>query len=903
MTDLDRPTAVVARDTELTALRQHLLRVGEVGARVVVVAGPSGTGSSAVVRQVATEHRAAGGRCREARGVSWERDIALGVLSQLVGRALPEMTALAAATRLVDSLDNAPAEGPEPPVLLVVDDAAWSDLPSLQALMSAASHHREVPLLVLLAVSTSPATPHDAAVVLDAVEDRLVLSPLDTSGVQALAAARGVALHPSLADRLCRFTGGRPGPVLALLSELPAEFWQDLDPAFPAPAALASSVADRLRAVGDDARSLGEAVSILGRTPIALAASVADLADPLPALDELVAGGLVTTTTRLRASLLQPADPMVAAAVIASLGQVRLAELHRTAAGLVEDPVARLAHLVAASPLPDAGLADELDALATVRAQSGEWSAVSELLTSSSRLTSDATVREDRLSRAFDALVGAGDTLGAAAAVAEVESLRETPLRNAALAYLAIVRGRSVEAESRLGRAWDLVNVERDPDVAALICQRRVLHSLARCRGEELMHWADRGLALAPPGSPAAVEAAAIRGLGVAGTGYGADALADHVRLAEQVGHGAQAQRVAMGRGWLDVVVRRRRRGVARPAPRRPRRTSSAARRGSRCGRSAGWPAPGSSAGSGTRAVGRRPGRRWPTAPGSPGRAAAGVDGGPGARDARRPGRRRGGAAAQRGGPAGLRDHAGRRLLARARGRGPGRLRPRRAKPGAAHDAPGGRHGLRARVVAVGRRVRERAGHARAHDEADAFLGPHEQLAAERGHRSTRPAWATPAVGCTAPSATSTPRGPRSRRRSATSTGSRCATTAPASGLPSARPCAAPAGGARRTPCCSRRASSSRRSGGRSYVGRCDRELRAGHPRQHAERTAEAAHPAGDGRDRPRRAGHDEPRGGAELPCDQDRAVPPDPHLHEARRPVPRELAAQRGARDETDAS
>ncbi|MCK9825832.1 LuxR C-terminal-related transcriptional regulator [Nocardioides cavernae] len=257
----------------------------------------------------------------------------------------------------------------------------------------------------------------------------------------------------------------------------------------------------------------------------------------------------------LGAARVEPSGPMVAAAVLASMGRVRLAELHRAAAALVEDPVARLDHLASATPTADAGLADELDELAAERARTGEWGAVAQLLSSAARLSAERGTREDRLSRAFDALVGSGDTLGAAAAVAEVESLRETPLRNAALGYLAIVRGRSAEAEGRLVRAWDLVNVERDPDVAALICHRRVLHSLARCRGQDLVDWADRALALATPGSPPAVEAAAIRGLGVAGTGHGAQALADYATLAEQVGHGAQAQRVAMGRGWTALAL------------------------------------------------------------------------------------------------------------------------------------------------------------------------------------------------------------------------------------------------------------------------------------------------------------------------------------------------------------
>src|SRR5262249_60472424 len=114
------------------------------------------------------------------------------------------------------------------------------------------------------------------------------------------------------------------------------------------------------------------------------------------------------------------------------------------------------------------------------------------------RLFRDATrlpvawlLRDVGRSRWVAALVAAGDCAGAAALVPAVESLRETPLRNAVLAYLAIVRGRATEAQVRLGRAWDIVNVERDPDTAALIAQRYVLHALTRCRSAELAEWAD----------------------------------------------------------------------------------------------------------------------------------------------------------------------------------------------------------------------------------------------------------------------------------------------------------------------------------------------------------------------------------------------------------------------------
>ena len=544
---------LVARDTELTTLRRYLLQGGEPGPGMVLVTGATGMGSSALVRQFAHEHRAAGGHVLSALAVPWESDLHHGVLAQLLGEPLPELDLLAAADRVIGALGDSSELGP---TLIVVDDAHWSDPTSLQALSTVVRHHRHAHLLVLVAASAGvPDAPTESAAVLARVDETIVLPPLTAASVQLLATGAGVALHPSLADRLCRFTGGRPGPTITLLRELPAEFWSDVAPDFPAPTAVAAEVAQRLQALTTDARELAGVVAVLRRAPVSLAASVSGLDQPLPALDELVDAGIVAVVTEFGVTIVRPSDPMLEAAVLGSLGRVRQAELHRKAADLIADPVARLTHLVAAAPLPDADLADELDALAEERAQTGQWATVADLLSRSARVTSEVTVREDRLSRAFDALVGSGDTLGAASAVAEVESLRETPLRNAALGYLAIVRGRSTEAESRLVRAWDLVNIERNPDTAALICQRRVLHSLARCRGDELVHWADKALELAPTGSPVAVEALAIRGLGLAGTGHAREALDGYEMLAKEVGHGAQGQRVAMGRGWLALML------------------------------------------------------------------------------------------------------------------------------------------------------------------------------------------------------------------------------------------------------------------------------------------------------------------------------------------------------------
>ncbi|MER7113958.1 LuxR C-terminal-related transcriptional regulator [Saccharomonospora azurea] len=543
-------TRLVGREAALAELERRSRQADEGRSHLVVVGGPEGIGRTALVGEVADRHR---GPVLRATGTPWEAGHAYGVLGQLVPHLDVDGEPVEVAERFTAALD--PSAGP---TLVVVDDAHRADPPSLQALTSAVRHHPRARLLVVVtAVTDDPSLPADVLDLLaHSATAEIVLAPLTPTEVSRVAAARGVLLHPSMAESLWRHTGGRPRPVVHLLTEVPSATWARFDPELPAPAAVAAAVRAALGRCSPAARALAEAAAVLG--PGIAARDVARLAgvedDPLPALDEAHTAGLVEFGPRGLTEV-GPRDPLVRAAILATMGRAAAAEAHRRAAELTEDPARRLRLLVAASPVPDPAVADRLDSLAAEHAAEGAWATAASLLHDASRLTDDQVLRGSRLTRAVDASIGAGDVYAAAALVPEVESLRETPLRNAVLGYLAIVRGRAVEAESRLRRAWTLVNTEREPEVAAQICQRYVLHALLRCRGEELLTWADRAIALAGPDSPAAVEAAAIRGLGLAGTGRVREAMRDYAELGDRVPHGAQALRVVMARGWLNVVV------------------------------------------------------------------------------------------------------------------------------------------------------------------------------------------------------------------------------------------------------------------------------------------------------------------------------------------------------------
>lgn len=531
------PTGCLGRDTELSELAERLRSTADMGAQAVAVVGDPGIGKTTLL-----QHLAASADARWARAAPWETTVAGGVLHQLfedVDADDPVTAAAAVAERLRGSGGSSPA-------LIVVDDAEHADSLSLQTFSTLLRHHRDLPVLIALSATTAS---HRIA---DLTDTELRLAGLADRAIAEMAVARGRTLHPSMITKLARHTGGNPREVVELLDEVPDTVWSQPDAVLPTPGFVRTRTRDRMTECTPEARHLVEALAVLGDGgTLSTASALVDLDDPLPALDSAVAAGLLVITTPFAPSV---SDPATGAAVVELMGVQRAAAAHRRAADLVDDPVRRLAHLVAATPLLDPALADEVAELAVARGVDGAWGQAASLYLDAARLSPDGNTRDERIIRAVDALIAAGDCIAAAAKVPAVENLRETPLRNATLAYLAVLRGRAAEAEVRLRRAWDIVNADREPGTAALIAQRYVLHSLIHCRGEEVVSWADRAIELADNDSPAAIESAAIRGLGLLAAGHPRRATAAYDDLTARVRHGAQAQRVVMGRGWVQYI-------------------------------------------------------------------------------------------------------------------------------------------------------------------------------------------------------------------------------------------------------------------------------------------------------------------------------------------------------------
>ena len=319
--------ALIARDAGLAEVERQLLQVRERGPALVLVTGPAGVGRTAFLEQLVARHD---GPALVGRAAAWEAALAYGVLGQLVpGEDIPA-DAMAAAAVLVDRARDC---GPGP-ALVVVDDAHWADTASLQALSSAVRHHHDAALLVVLAATTGVGdAPSETLELLHrGATAEVFLAPLGPGAVTELASAHGVSLHPFVAERLTRHTGGLPRHVVQLLAELPRALWTAFDPDLPAPAEVAAGVRQALAGCSVEGRRLARAVAVLGAgTQVRDAALLAGTADVLAALDEVTAAGLVSFGVHGFTEV-GPADPMVRAALLAGMGPAAVAEAHRGAA-------------------------------------------------------------------------------------------------------------------------------------------------------------------------------------------------------------------------------------------------------------------------------------------------------------------------------------------------------------------------------------------------------------------------------------------------------------------------------------------------------------------------------------------------------------------------------------------
>jgi len=373
---------LLERDAELERLRGML---GE-GA-VALVTGAAGIGKTHLARALRQAAEREGTLVLAARGAELERDYAFGVVRQWfdpllrAGERLEGAAALSAPALAGEAGESGDASfsvlhglywfaaglAARQPLLLVLDDAQWSDDASLRFAGFLARRLEGLPVLLLLTVRT-PVEGAVAELAADPVAHVVELAPLGIGAVLAFLQERsGAPVDEAFASACLEATGGNPfllGELTQALLAEDVEFVAAERGRVPAvgPTSVARSVQLRLARLPATATRLARAAAVAGDdAPLSLVAEVAavDEADADDAADELARAGVLADARPVRFT-----HPIVGAAIRESLLAGERQALHARTAELLAEagaPAEAIAvHLLALDPTGDQHVVDTL---------------------------------------------------------------------------------------------------------------------------------------------------------------------------------------------------------------------------------------------------------------------------------------------------------------------------------------------------------------------------------------------------------------------------------------------------------------------------------------------------------------------------------------------------------------
>jgi DNA-binding CsgD family transcriptional regulator len=389
---------------------------------------------------------------------------------------------------------------------------------------------------------------------------QIALTPFSATDVRSLAKASGRGSLPLYtARRIAEQAAGNVLYICAILDALsdPGSTIRPDQP-LPVPADYASVVRDRLRACAAAGSALTRAAAVFNTPrPLHLVASVANVTDPLTALDNAVAAGLLQPTAGSEPVRL--AHPLARAAVLQAIPSRSRARLQARAAEQLEpiDVAAALRLRVAAATGVDAELAQRVAEQAHADFAARAWDRAVEGFRAAARLSQPGGKSErEQLLWLVEALVLANDTSAAPELTAQLSRYPPSAWRDYCLARLRTAAGDLAGATEWSRSAWQRTQDEpdTDPQLSARISAELARTALTTGHAAEAAEWAQRTLASAVPDSVAYSDSAGTRLLALAMQGDYAPAFTALAGLPAQVPEPAPAELDALiGRGLISL--------------------------------------------------------------------------------------------------------------------------------------------------------------------------------------------------------------------------------------------------------------------------------------------------------------------------------------------------------------
>ncbi|MCZ4088028.1 LuxR family transcriptional regulator [Streptomyces antarcticus] len=503
------------RSDELSEMSGRFDRATRSEPQIVVVEGPAGIGKTSLLRRFRAGLDP--GCCvLWASGEETEMQLPYGVVTHLMsqvqavpdsplmelgrcahsGAALPDPIVVGAA--LIDALGRFQDDST---VIMVIDDAHWADTPSLHALTFVLRRLRVDRVLAVIVTrdATHPRLPQGLRRILhDDATLKLTLGGLSVPELTALNAALGSSPLPrSAIARLRGHTHGNPLHSKALLQQFSADVLGTHSTFLPAPRGYERLIAERLDDCSLPARRLVGAVSVLGMSsPLHMAAQVGAVPEPLEALAEAMARELLEEgTLGVMPKAVFP-HPLLRAAVYHGLEPAERSRLHGLSANVSEDPGTALHHRVHAAIGPDEVLANELGLFAAQQAGEGAWSAAASASMAAARLSTVRARRDQRLLRAAECLLLAGDVSQAAELEQTIREMEPGAEQHYILGHLALTAGRLDEARRELAACWEMGDAATGTETLRCAAEQMAWLCLIRGDSRSIVDWARRGLDL-----------------------------------------------------------------------------------------------------------------------------------------------------------------------------------------------------------------------------------------------------------------------------------------------------------------------------------------------------------------------------------------------------------------------